>query len=126
MTKKEVQNLEICKASNMVTWKSRIPPEIANLYWRWCHREKKPYVQLVARRGLADIMMDCPWVPSRMDDEAKQEIEILLRQNGCLGPPRWGAINIVYEEVPLEIATNLAAGFYQIAIKFGQRKGVNS
>lgn len=109
----------------MVTWKGKRRPEIANMYWRWCKTEKRPYVQITSWRGRANIMMDCPCLPGRTDDEAKREIESLLKQNECPGSPRWETIDIVYDEVPLPIATKLAVGFYDIAVRFGQRKGVN-
>lgn len=109
-TEPEIEELEQCKKSLIISWKSRkngSVPRIDESFYNWCRRTKQPYVRVTLKRTSADIFMDLPNASGLLDKSGAQQFHALCSEFGF--PPQ----EISYEKpsvegLPREMAVDFA------------------
>ncbi|MEO6036025.1 MAG: hypothetical protein ABIQ35_12285 [Verrucomicrobiota bacterium] len=119
-SKRQKAELEHCKKTLIIVWKTPSPPTIDKVFYTWCRRTNNPYVRICKRRKYANISMDLPNVSGFLDVEGSNQLRILCLNYGF--PEEGNSFrNASVEDFPIKDAGGYAQKLVQIGLDFCRR-----
>jgi hypothetical protein len=120
-TKQEREELEQCKKTLVISWKSRRNgriPRIDESFFNWCQDKHQPYIQVTFKRAIANIAMELPNDPRLLDKEGAEQFQALCSEFGI--QPQFPR-NPAVEGLPREVATAFVKRLVKIGTEYCER-----